>query len=233
MSEDIEDYEDQIDECRERIENNLEDFDETNAVDKLNKINSIKQSIENMAENVKFYKIAVQRLSMSHSNSELMGKYKKYMDEIENYRQVLKQKRADLKNEGGLEEFDDILEDSVTLEDNVENVRQVGVNIQEKSKKKLEKIMNRVADAHKIADINLEELDRQKEQILKIQDSTQKLDSTLKRTQKYLKYFGKSFCRDPVTLTMMILIVLVLAGVIVVQFLPKKEKDKSTFDQLW
>ena len=230
MSEDIEDFADTIEDYKMRIDQNLEDFDDTNAVDKLNKINSIKKSIENMAENVKDYKRAIQRLSLSTSHSDLMNRYREYTEEVENYRKILKQKKMDLKNEGGLEDYDDYLEESVNLEDNIENVRNIGVNIQEKSKKKLEDIIAKVSKTHQIADDNLIELDRQKEQIIRIQESNQKLDSTMKRTQKYLNYFGKSFLKDPVTLTMIVLIVLTLIGVIIVQFLPSKEEDKPAIN---
>ena len=222
--EDIEDFEDQIEDLLERIDNAFLEFDEANAVDKLNKINSIKKSIDNMADNVKYYKQAIQRLSMSNSGSEFMEKYKNYSKKIEEFKKELKKKKSQLKNEGGLEDYDDVLEESVNLNDNVDKVRQIGLNIQDKSKSKLEAIKARVAQTHQIADQNLEELERQKEQILRIQDSTQKLDTTMERTKKYLQYFGRSFWRDPVTLTMLFLILATLIGVIVVFTLDDKSK---------
>ena len=103
-------------------------------------------------------------------------------------------------------DFDQDLEDSIVIDTELDQARQIGVNIQEKSKKKLNDIRARVGQTHQLADMNLEELERQKEQILRIQDHTQKLDTTLNRTKKYVKYFSKSFCRDPVTLTLIFLI---------------------------
>ena len=222
--EDIEDFEDQIEDLQERIENAFADFDEANAVDKLNKVASIKKSIDSMADNTKYYKQAIQRLSMSNSGSEFMDKYRNYMKKIDEFKAILKKKKSQLKNEGGLDDNPEILEESVNLNDDIDKVRQIGINIQDKSKSKLEAIRARVAQTHQIADQNLEELERQKEQILRIQDSTQKLDSTMERTKKYLQYFGRSFWRDPVTLTMLFLILATIVGIIVVQSLDDKSK---------
>ena len=86
-----------------------------------------------MAENVKLYKQAVQRLSMSSSRAEYN---KKYMNELEDFKRRLKEKKAQLKNEGELVDYDDVLEESVDVENDVEAAKQIGLNIQAKSKSK-------------------------------------------------------------------------------------------------
>jgi len=48
------------------------------------------------------------------------------------------------------------------------------------------------------------------------------MDSTLNRTKKYLAYFGRSFYRDKIALTLMCLICLTIAGIIAVATLPNK-----------
>jgi|LauGreDrversion4_2_1035121.scaffolds.fasta_scaffold227808_3 hypothetical protein len=40
------------------------------------------------------------------------------------------------------------------------------------------------------------------------------MDSTMNRTKKYLAYFGKSFLKDKVALTMILLIIVTLSGII-------------------
>ena len=94
--EDVEDYEQEIEEYKERIINNLQDFDTTNEVDQLNKIKSIKKSIESMEENTKFYKQAIQRLSLSVTATDLMENYNKYMAQVEEFKKNLKEKRNKL-----------------------------------------------------------------------------------------------------------------------------------------
>ena len=55
------------------------------------------------------------------------------------------------------------------------------------------------------------------------------MDSTLNRTKKYLAYFGRSFFRDKIALTLMCLICATIAGIIVVATLPDKKDQKKSF----
>lgn len=48
------------------------------------------------------------------------------------------------------------------------------------------------------------------------------MDSTLSRTKKYLAYFGKSFFKDKVAISFILLIVLSILGIILVAILPDK-----------
>ena len=57
------------------------------------------------------------------------------------------------------------------------------------------------------------------------------MDSTLNRTKKYLAYFGKSFFRDKIALTFMLLIFLTLCGVIYVAILPDKSSGSNSQPQ--
>ena len=49
------------------------------------------------------------------------------------------------------------------------------------------------------------------------------MDSTMTRTKKYLAYFAKSFFKDKVAISMILLIVLALVGIIAVAVLPGKK----------
>mmetsp|Transcript_12233 Transcript_12233/g.12270 ORF Transcript_12233/g.12270 Transcript_12233/m.12270 type:complete len:141 (-) Transcript_12233:292-714(-) len=137
---DIEDLEEQIEEYKERIEDSLKDFDGTNAIDRLNKVKSIKQSIENMSENLKMYRQFIQRLSMGESNSELMQKHKDYVALVAEYRKEVALEKNKLKNEGELLNYDESLEDTMNILDEQEQMIREGLNIQAKSKSKLEAI---------------------------------------------------------------------------------------------
>jgi hypothetical protein len=52
------------------------------------------------------------------------------------------------------------------------------------------------------------------------------MDSTMSRTKKYLSYFGKSFFRDKIAITLVILILLAIAGII--YGLTKGKSEDST-----
>ena len=87
----------------------------------------------------------------------------------------------------------------------------------------MQRAIGHVDGANHLADYALENLDRQNEQLLRIQEGTDKMESTLKRTKKHLKYFGKSFCCDKVVLTLLTLIFLLAAGNIALAFMGKKK----------
>lgn len=53
------------------------------------------------------------------------------------------------------------------------------------------------------------------------------MDTTMNRTKKYLSYFGKSFLKDKIAITMICLILFTIVGIIVVLAKGKKE-DNST-----
>jgi len=40
------------------------------------------------------------------------------------------------------------------------------------------------------------------------------MDGTLRRTKKYLKYFGQSFCKDKTAQTLMVLIIACIGGIL-------------------
>lgn len=53
------------------------------------------------------------------------------------------------------------------------------------------------------------------------------MDTTMQRTKKYLVYFGRSFCKDKVAISFMLLILLTICGIIFVATLPAKGSAKS------
>lgn len=54
------------------------------------------------------------------------------------------------------------------------------------------------------------------------------MDTTMNRTKKYLGYFGKSFLKDKIAITMICLILFCVVGIIVVLAKGKKEEDNSS-----
>ena len=65
-------------------------------------------------------------------------------------------------------------------------------------------------------------IEKQNEQILRINKQVERMDGTLNRTKKYLAYFGRSFFRDKIALALMCLICATIVGIIIVARLPNK-----------
>ena len=54
------------------------------------------------------------------------------------------------------------------------------------------------------------------------------MDSTMTRTKRYLAYFGRSFFRDKVAISFLLLIVATLVGIIIVAIIPEKTSTVSS-----
>jgi len=111
---------------------------------------------------------------------------------------------------------------------------QEGVDLQQKSKEALMRTLGKVNDTNALANEAAANLEKQNEQILRISDKVQKLEGTMLRTKKHLRYFGKSFCADKTALSLCFLIVLTLAAIIIVSLLdpvvPPVEPVKPEID---
>ena len=103
-----------------------------------------------------------------------------------------------------------------------------GYDMQDKSKQALQRTLAKVHETNKIANDAVMNLEKQNSQILRINDKVQRLESTMTRTRKYLKYFGKSFCSDKTAVCLLILIVLTLVAIIFVSlYFPTPEKSET------
>jgi len=80
-----------------------------------------------------------------------------------------------------------------------------------------------VGDINAIADEAATNLELQNQQLIRINQSIERMDGTLTRTKRYLSYFGKSFFRDKVVLFLLTLIALAVVGNIVVATLTNKK----------
>jgi len=56
------------------------------------------------------------------------------------------------------------------------------------------------------------------------------MDSTMTRTKRYLAYFGRSFFRDKVAISFLLLILATLIGIIIVAIIPEKSSSSSSSD---
>ena len=65
-----------------------------------------------------------------------------------------------------------------------------GFDLEEESKKRLNATLNKVHETNLLANDAVHNLEMQNAQILRINDSLQRLDGTMARTRRYLRYFG-------------------------------------------
>ena len=74
--------------------------------------------------------------------------------------------------------------------------------------------MNKVHATNEIANDAVMNLEKQNQQILRINNNFERLDSTMQRSRKYLRYFQKSFCADRTAVTLLILIIITIGAII-------------------
>ena len=72
-----------------------------------------------------------------------------------------------------------------------------------------------------------EEQQAQNEKLLKFHDHVNRIESTLSRTKTRIKYFQKSFFRDKIAVTLVVLILITIVGAVTVLILPGKETSSE------
>ena len=97
-----------------------------------------------------------------------------------------------------------------------------GFDTQVKSKDALNRIQKRVHQTIDLADDSLTNIEKQNQQILRVNQSIERMESTMTRTKKYLAYFSLNFCKDKVALSFLLLIVLIICGIVTIAILPEK-----------
>ena len=73
-----------------------------------------------------------------------------------------------------------------------------------------------------MADKDIEELERQENLILKINDVNEEIESGMKRANRYLRYFARTYLQDKLIIVLIFLWVCAIIGIIVVSAIQKK-----------
>ena len=102
-----------------------------------------------------------------------------------------------------------------------------GMDLQEKSKQSLLRSLNKVHDTNNLAMDAVLNLEKQNQQILRINDKIQEMEGTLQRTKKHLRYFGKSFCKDKIAISLMGLIILTILAIGFVWFYVPDQSEQA------
>lgn len=98
------------------------------------------------------------------------------------------------------------------------------------SKEALERIQKKVHDTINVADAIQNNIIKQNDQIIRINQSVERMDSTMNRTKKYLAYFGKSFLRDKLVISLLILIFCTIGAIIGVACINGDTSDTGSSD---
>jgi hypothetical protein len=108
-------------------------------------------------------------------------------------------------------------------------VKQVGTNIQDKSKEVAMRALKEVKGTEELANHILVEQLEQRKRIEYIGDKESEMESTLKRVQGHIRYFAKHFMTDKIIIALIILVALGIVGVILFKII---KKPKVAADQI-
>lgn len=198
---DLEDYEEGIDTNRTSIEENLKQFDKLSAIEKSQNLKAMKRGLQEMTDNAKAYKQKIFEISMPKAQEKnLLDKHQEYVTLISQLQEQVKQKEqvllAGSKEE---DEDDELIYTNGKIDYNKNTSQQVvkhGLATQQKSKNVALRLEGRVEEMKDMGQKQIEELDRQEDVILRINEANQEIESDLKRAQKYLKYFARTYMQD-------------------------------------
>lgn len=198
---DLEDYEEGIDTNKTSIEENLKQFDKLSAIEKSQNLKAMKRGLQEMTDNAKAYKQKIFEISMPKAQEKnLLDKHQEYVTLISQLQEQVKQKEqillAGSKEE---DEDDELIYTNGKIDYNKNTSQQVvkhGLETQQKSKNVALRLEGRVEEMKDMGQKQIEELDRQEDVILKINEANQEIESDLKRAQKYLKYFARTYMQD-------------------------------------
>jgi hypothetical protein len=198
---DLDDYEEGIETNKTSIEENLKQFDKLSAIEKSQNLKAMKKGLQEMTDNAKAYKQKIFEISMPKAQEKnLLDKHQEYLTLISQLQEQIKQKEqvllAGSKEE---DEDDDLIYKNGKIDYNKNTSQQVvkhGLKTQEKSKNVALRLEGRVEEMKDMGQKQIEELDRQEDVILRINDANQEIESDLKRAQKYLKYFARTYMQD-------------------------------------
>lgn len=198
---DLDDYEEGIETYKTSIEENLKQFDKLSAIEKSQNLKAMKKGLQEMTDNAKAYKQKIFEISMPKAQEKnLLDKHQEYLTLISQLQEQIKQKEqvllAGSKEE---DEDDDLIYKNGKIDYNKNTSQQVvkhGLKTQEKSKNVALRLEGRVEEMKDMGQKQIEELDRQEDVILRINDANQEIESDLKRAQKYLKYFARTYMQD-------------------------------------
>lgn len=107
-------------------------------------------------------------------------------------------------------------------EASLQQLEQGGLHLQYQSKQAVSRIQGKLAQAEELAKASAQELQRQNEQLMKIDTRLNDLDTAASRTSKYITFFRREAATDKITLCLLLIILLELLIFIVALSVPPR-----------
>mmetsp|Transcript_3843 Transcript_3843/g.4454 ORF Transcript_3843/g.4454 Transcript_3843/m.4454 type:complete len:155 (-) Transcript_3843:149-613(-) len=153
-----------------------------------------------MEGNAKDYKKKILEVAMPKSEEdEHLSKQKEYLEMVNEYKDQIKKCQMKLEVPSEEKDEEDLIFTDGKIDYNKNNSEQVishGLKTQSKGIDVAERMVKRIAEADDMANDQLVELDRQEEVLLRINEANMEIESDMKRAQKYLKYFARTYMQD-------------------------------------
>lgn len=203
------------------------DFNKLEKMDKADKdfhLGKIERDIKKVDNFVKQFDAIVNSLKakgLASSFVDLLAKFKNDVFELRTKFKVVKESASSNDLKLGLIKNSE--EENINLEEmNQAQVIQMGDEIQAKSKNEMLGIKRRLGETHQVADAIQVELKKHEERLTYVDDTLKKMDGTLKRIDRYFRYFSKQVMADKILICMIIVILLGIIGVFIYSFIAKK-----------
>lgn len=220
----LDDYEEAFDNNKETVEQHLKKFEsQSNKIEQSKHLKIMDKALQELDENAKAYKQKIFEMPKSEEKN-LLDRHQNYVKMIKGLKDQVAEKRKEY-NAASASDEDDIIKTNGRIDYNKNTSQQViqhGHIVQDRSKKVGERLVQRVDEANKMGQKHIEELERQEEVILQIQDVNEEIDSDLKRAKKYLKYFARTYMQDKLIMVLIFLWVCAIIGILVVSVIKDK-----------
>ena len=161
-----------------------------------------------MEENAKAYKQKIFEMPKTQEK-DLLEKHSEYIALIEGLKVKINEKQQQFIASNAEDSEEDLVLNKNGQIDYAKNSSQQvinhGLNTQAKSHAAAERIEARVEEIKDKGDEMIKEMDRQEDVILKINDVNEELESHMKRAERHLKYFARTYMTDRLILFLILL----------------------------
>ncbi|CAI2379276.1 unnamed protein product [Moneuplotes crassus] len=221
-----EDIQEDIEANKEEIENQLDSYSDLAGADQKAALAKINKLIKEMESNTKDFRQSYLGADIPIvKEAELKDNYQSYVDLAKEYKERVQRLNMVVDSQSEEKDEESLVFKNGKIDYNKNTTEQVvkhGLDTQDKSKKVAERLEGRVHEMNDMADDQLEELDRQEEVILKINEANMEIESDMKRAQKYIKYFARTYMQDKCIIVLIFLCCVAILGVFIVALIDDK-----------
>ena len=228
----LEEYDDQCQALCSNIEKWFYDTKkkEIADADKQQLLKSILGKMEGLRETLTYFKSDLYLVPRA-KEGEYRKKYETYTEKLIKYEQHVKKLELYLnKDTEGLQKLKHQFDEEAyagKLNQETMLLAKQGFQTQDASKAAALRIQQRVGEIQDVQNEIQEEQSAQNEKLLKFHDHLGRIEGTLSRTKTRIQYFQKSFFRDKIAVTLLLLILLAIVGAVTVLILPGNDESSD------